>query len=77
MANNRIHLKCQKCNEAFLIAKYTPSVGWYPKEMIQVAGLPIPFFTALTGFLEKHSFCDKRGVMWGTNLTAVREVDDD
>lgn len=78
VANNRIHLKCLPCNQALLIAKYTPGSGWYRKEMLQVGGIPVPFVVALDGFLEKHSECSKKDgngiTMYGNHITIVQEV---
>lgn len=50
MANNRMWLRCDHCNDEYRLAKYYPKLtdGWFTAPRI---------FNDLYVFLEKHSFC--------------------
>lgn len=65
MANNRMSLKCNVCDEAFLLAKYYPTItdGWFVKSYGQPDDPDAEYATvhALDAFLQNHSYCDTEG----------------
>ncbi len=73
MANNRLDLRCDVCQETTRLANYYPTLtnGWY------VRGDPPEWFAGYLAFLEKHSFCDTGGnpSQWGNRrLSLVFEI---
>lgn len=63
MANNRLRIRCRKCDEVCRIAKYYPSTGWFPISLWQnpdgtdetFEQGAVAFAKRLEAFLEKHS----------------------
>jgi hypothetical protein len=51
MANNRMWLRCEHCQDEVLLAKYYPKLtdGWFLPELRHEHSVP--------AFLEQHSYC--------------------